>query len=200
MLILTTTIHLLMSLDIFADIVIDSNVNKAKVFSESSAGARQLLGETPLKLETLSSGVLLVEKEGHVPVQVLVAPGIDNLELTIQLKALNDWSPEYMRLEAGKMADKAIDRIIKAQALLDERKTAMARPLIDALMYDYPSSFAVKILHANHLALTGNALQALEIYTTISKDLGPSDTELKTLVNRMIEGLQKIVSRKRSAT
>ncbi|HXH76836.1 MAG TPA: hypothetical protein VNJ08_17840 [Bacteriovoracaceae bacterium] len=182
-----------------ADILIDSNVKKAKVYSVSTEGARKLLGNTPLKIEVARSGMLLVEKEGHVPTHILLSPGVENVQMKVELKPLKEWSPEYMKMEAASMADKALDRIVQAQALLDERKVASANPLITSLLHDYPGSVAVRILHANSLAISGKPVEALDIYKSLSKELGPSDNELKKLVERMVEGLQKIVTKRRGA-
>lgn len=183
----------------YADIKIDSSVKRANVYQISKDGARQLLGQTPLILEANSVGTLLVEKPSYVPSHVLVPPGVENMELKVELKPLTDWSPEYLKYEASRIADKALDRIIQAQTFIDERKTSSARPIIDSLMHDYPSSVAVKILHANWLAVSGNASEALDVYKSINADLSPTDKELKSLIDKMVQGLEKIVVKRRGA-
>lgn len=196
--ILFTSLSVFSSL-VFGDIKIDSTVRKATVYQVSKDGARQLIGQTPITLESFGSGNFLIEKDSYVPTHMLIPPGIENMEVKIELKPLKDWSPDYMRYEASKIADKALDRIIQAQVLIDERKTASARPIIDSLMHDYPSSVAVKILHANWLAVSGNASEALDFYRTIAAELSPTDKELKSLIDKMVQGLEKIVVKRRGA-
>lgn len=184
---------------ILASVVIDSSVKKANVYTVGNDGARQLLGETPVTIEKDSAGTYLVEKSGYVPVQVLLAPGNENAQLKVELKPLSDWSPEYMKYQASRIADKALDRIVQAQAMIDERKLGTARPLVDSLMYDYPSSIAVRILHANWLAVSGKTREALDIYKQVQPEIQPTDKELKSLVDRMVEALQKLINKRSGA-
>ena len=96
-----------------------------------------------------------------------------------------------MQKAVAAMADKALDRIVHSQALLDERKIAQAKPLIESLMNDYPSSLAVKILYGNMLALSGNKKEAINYYKAVSKNINDQDEELKVLIDRILKALER---------
>ena len=174
-----------------ATIVIDSSVQKAEVFSVDSAGSKKSLGFTPLKLDKNPKSSLVVEVIGHAPTHILLASDVETADLKVELKPIHEWAPKHMQKAVAAMADKALDRIVHSQALLDERKIAQAKPLIESLMNDYPSSLAVKILYGNMLALSGNKKEAINYYKAVSKNINDQDEELKVLVDRILKALER---------
>jgi predicted Zn-dependent protease len=86
------------------------------------------------------------------------------------------------------MAEALIDRISSAQALLDARKTKEALTQIETLKNEYPTSFSVRLIHANALLLNGEGQKAQSIYNALLSEVPETRTYMK-------EAIQNIQSR-----
>jgi hypothetical protein len=173
----------------FGEVTIESNVQKSEVYEIGSAGGKKLIGVTPLELPRLVTGKILVEKKGYAPSYVLVSSDTKNAKLQVELKPILEVAPEFIVKFVSEKADKALDRIVQVQFLLDQRKTNLAKPIIDSLVMEYPSSSAVKILHANWLVLSEKKSEGLVLYKQVLEELGPGNDDIRKMVSELVNHL-----------
>jgi hypothetical protein len=166
-----------------------SSEPETKVYEVTDPMKKKSLGTAPLALEDFDTSeprLLMLEKHGFASVYIPFSQGVaTHFAIQANMHPISDWTSDELTRKTVDMAESLVDRITAVQSLLDARKTKEALAQVETLKNEYPTSFSVRLIHANALLLNGEGQKAQVIYKTLLSEVPANRTALKDAIDNI---------------
>ena len=168
---------------------------ETKVYEVTDPMKKKLLGSAPLVLEDFDTNeprLLMMEKPGFSSVYIPFSQGVaTHFSVQANMHPISGWTSDEITRKTVEMAESLVDRVSAAQALLDARKTKEALAQIETLKNEYPTSFSVRLIHANAVLLNGEGQKAQAMYKALLTEVPANRAYLKDAIENIQNRLGK---------